>query len=130
MRKTSVWALGTMAMLAAVLGAACGGDDSGSGGGGADDVCSAGCDGTVPTFGQLNWSTCTSCHASDAATRTAAGVPSDSDYTTYQGVTPRIREIANRVNAVGAVMPPNGSTALSDADKEAFTKWGCCEGPQ
>ena len=31
---------------------------------------------------------------------------------------------------VGAVMPPTSSTQLNDAEKEAFTKWGCCDGPQ
>ena len=127
MRKKSVWALATMAIFAAVLGGACGGDDTGSGGGGG--VCGGGCD-NVPTFSQLNWSLCTSCHSSDPSVRTAEGVPADSDYTTYTGVSSRIQEIANRVNAVGAVMPPTSSTQLNDAEKEAFTKWGCCDGPQ
>jgi hypothetical protein len=128
MRKTSVWALATMAICAAILGAACGGDDSGSGGGG-DGVCGGGCE-NVPTFTQLNWSLCTSCHAADAQTRQTEGVPADSDYTTYTGVSSRIREIANRVNDTSTPMPPTGSTPLTEAEKEAFTKWGCCDGPQ
>lgn len=125
MRKTSVWALVTVTVFASILGAACG-DDSESGGVCADVDC-----GSAPKYGALAWSNCTSCHSNDAATRTKNAVPDNSDYTTYAGVTTpksRIMEIAERVNGEGAIMPP--AAKLSDADKKAFTAWGCCEGPQ
>ena len=128
MRKKSVWALLSLAALAAVLGAACGGDDSGSGGGGSG-VCSVSCDG-VPKFADLNWSLCTSCHSSDASVRSQQGVPADSDYTTYEGASKRAEDVAARVNDTSLPMPPNGSAAPSAAEKEAFTKWGCCDAPQ
>ncbi len=127
MRKTSVWALATMAALAAVLGVACGDDTSADGSG---DICAdVSCDAS-PKFADLNWSLCTSCHSSDATVRQDEGVPSDSDYTTYTGVSSRLHEIAVRVNDTETPMPPNGKTALNDGEKEAFTTWGCCDGPQ
>ena len=119
------------AAMAAVLGVACGGDDTSTTE--CDDGSSA-CDGvscdSVPKFGDLNFSACLSCHTSNAETRKAQGVPDDSDYTTYAGVSSRIKEIAIRVNDECESMPPNGSPELSDADKKAFTTWGCCGGPE
>jgi hypothetical protein len=104
--------------------------DGEGGGGGERDVCADIACEDVPTFEELSWSLCTSCHASDAETRASEGVPADSDYTRYEGVSTRIREIANRVNATSAPMPPSGSEEPTDDEKEAFTKWSCCDGPE
>lgn len=123
MRKTSVWALVTMAVFASVIGAACGDDSAESG-----DICADIDCASAPKFAELNWGQCTSCHSADANVRTKEGVPADSDYTTYAGVSSRIKEIANRVNDTKAPMPP--ATQLADADKQAFTAWGCCDGPE
>lgn len=125
MRKTMMWALVTAAALAAGLGTACSDDSAETGGG---DVCDISCD-AVPTFTQLSWNTCTSCHSSDSAVRQTAGVPADSDYTTHAGASVRATTVAERVNDTTNPMPPNGSTALTAAEKEAFTKWGCCDAP-
>lgn len=136
MRKIKVWAIAVTALAAATLGTACGDDGAADGEGGgssgsAGGVCAdVACD-SVPSFTDpsLAWDKCTSCHAADATTRTANGVPDDSDYTTHAGVSSRGEEIANRVNGVGNIMPPS-SPALSDAEKQAFTTWGCCGAPQ
>lgn len=135
MRKIKVWAIAVTALAAPTLGTACGDDGATDGEGGssgsAGSVCAdVACD-SVPTFTDpaLAWDKCTSCHSDDATVRTANGVPDDSDYTTHAGVSNRGEEIANRVNGVGAIMPPSGSQ-LSDAEKQAFTTWGCCGAPQ
>ena len=136
MRNIKVWAIAVMALAAATLGTACGDDGADGAGGGGDDgsgegVCAdVACD-SVPTFSDpaLAWGKCTSCHSSDPAVRTANAVPDDSDYTTYAGVSSRAQEIANRVNGVGNIMPP-ASPQLSDAEKQAFTTWGCCGAPE
>lgn len=129
MRKSKVWAVGFAAVGAAFLVAACGDDSGGEGGGDAAATCAeVSCD-TVKKFGELPWTECTGCHASDAGVRSSNGVPDDSDYTTYQGVSSRIQEIANRVASTGAdKMPP--AAALSDQVKQDFITWGCCDGPQ
>ena len=136
MKNFKAWAIALTALSVATLGAACGDDTGGTGGGdttgsGSADVCAdVACD-AAPTFSDpaLAWDKCTSCHSDNATVRQQNGVPDDSDYTTYAGVSSRAEEIAKRVNGVGAIMPPSGSQ-LSDAEKQAFTTWGCCGGPQ
>lgn len=132
MKKMKVLAVVLATSAAAVLGVACGDDGGGTGGGGATGVCAdVDCSAAVPKFSELPWDLCTSCHASDATTRATNGVPDDSDYTTYAGVSSRIMLIAERVNASGVdMMPPSGSTQPTDAERQAFTTWGCCDGPQ
>ena len=136
MTNFKAWAIASTALSMALLGAACGDDTGGEGGGdttgsGSGDVCAnVACD-AAPTFSDpsLAWDKCTSCHSDNATVRQQNGVPDDSDYTTYAGVSSRAQEIAERVNGVGAVMPPSGSQ-LTDAEKQAFTTWGCCGGPE
>jgi hypothetical protein len=129
MRMTKVWAVVIASMGAAVLGAACGDDSGGSGGGGTSAACeNVACD-NVKKFADLPWTECTGCHSNDAQVRIDNGVPGDSDYTTYQGVSSRIQTIAERVASTGSdKMPP--VAALSDAVKQDFITWGCCDGPQ
>jgi hypothetical protein len=138
MRKMKVWAIAVAALSAATLGAACG-DDGGSGTGGGDGtgsgssgVCAnVSCD-AVPTFSDpaLAWDLCVGCHSDNPTVREQNGVPPDSDYTTYEGVGFRGELVAERLNGVGAMMPPSGSPQPSDAQREAFTTWGCCGAPE
>lgn len=131
MRKMSVWALITVAFAGALAAAACG-DDSAAECDNGEAICDPiDCASiTIPTYQDLPLTTCVTCHASDAADREAAGVPPDSDYTTYAGIKSRIKKIAVRINGDCEPMPPDGSPALSPADLATFTNWGCCGGPE
>ena len=108
-------------MMGGILGAACG-DDSADG---ATGVCADVACENVPAFSTLAWDTCTSCHAADAATRSANGVPDDSDYTTHAGAAKRAKDVAARV--ADGTMPPGIS--ITQQEKDAFVKWGCCDAP-
>jgi uncharacterized membrane protein len=130
-----------ISLAAILLAAACGGSttpsDDGTGGAstttgeGGDvgfDICDIECV-DVPTFRELSWSLCTSCHSSDPAVRRAEGVPSDADFTRYEGVESRIEKVAILVSSTSAPMPPAGATPLTVGEKAEFTKWSCCGGP-
>lgn len=139
MKNLKVLAFAVVALSAATFGAACG-DDGGTTSGGGGDTTGSGSGGVcanvscdaVPTFSDpaLAWDLCVGCHSDSATVRETNGVPDDSDYTKYSGVGHRGELVAERVNGVGAMMPPSGSPQPSDAQREAFTTWGCCGAPE
>ena len=121
-------ALETLKLLALTLvfapALALAGCDSGGDGDGDGDCDPA----DAPSFNSIDWSSCTHCHASDAADR--QGAPTDLNYDDYASASAKGSRTADRVN--DGTMPPasGGGPELTAEAKAQMIDWAQCGTPQ
>lgn len=82
---------------------------------------------TVPTYSQVAWPYCTTCHNSALSGAARSDAPSDVNYDTYAAAKAHASEAAAQVNA--GLMPPKGDPQPTEEQKTALYQWALCGTP-
>jgi uncharacterized membrane protein len=81
----------------------------------------------VPTYSEVAWPFCTSCHNSTLSGAARQDAPGDVNYDTYAAAKAHATQAAAQVNA--GQMPPGGAPQMTEAQKTALYQWALCGTP-